>query len=188
MLTLVLESKNMSWEIFFELETETKKSQCFAFLHKKIVHNFYNKKIAREDAEDLAQDVCVRVMQNLDGILDKCENVLHLKNYIYKLAKNILFDHIQKQKKSLSSIAVEEICVETPEGVILEKELNYILYGCMEKINENWCEILIWKDVQGKTANEILLLSGVSERTQRLWRSKAKDQLKTCIENKLQNE
>ncbi|BBM83959.1 RNA polymerase sigma factor [Candidatus Uabimicrobium amorphum] len=178
----------MSWEIFFELETAAKKSQCFTFLHKKIVHNFYNKKIAREDAEDLAQDVCVRVMQNLENILNKCQSVHHLKNYIYKLAKNILFDHLQKQKRSIKAAEIEEVYVETPEGVILEKELNYILYGCMEKINENWCEVLIWKDVEGKSANEILLLSGVSERTQRLWRAKAKDQLKTCIENKLQNE
>ncbi|WP_372366772.1 RNA polymerase sigma factor [Candidatus Uabimicrobium sp. HlEnr_7] len=178
----------MSWQIFFELETKEQKSQCFAFLHKKILYNFSKKKMSPETAEDLTQDVCVKVMQNIEKILSKCQNVDHFKNYIYKLAKNILLDYIDKEKKHLNSEVLEEISIETPDGIILEKELRQILYSCMGKVNENWCDILIWKEVDGKSANEILLLSGVSERTQRLWRAKTKEQLKTCIESNLQNE
>ena len=178
----------MSWQTFFEIEDETAKERCLTFLHQKIMHNFCNKKLTREDAEDLAQDVCVKVMQNIDKILCKCQNAMHLKNYVYKLAKNTLLDYIHKQKRCANSNEIEETHVETPDGIVLKQELYHILYGCMEHINENWCEVLMWKDVDGKSANEILLISGISERTQRLWRAKAKEQLKTCIENKLRND
>lgn len=88
---------------------------------------------SKEEAEDLAQDVFVKLWQNRSSLM----YVENLNAYLYRMTKNTLFDYIEKTSKMYYSgdYSLPDIpAKETLEELLFAKELNEWIDLTIEKM------------------------------------------------------
>lgn len=119
---------------------------------------------AKQEAEDLAQDVFVKVWQNRFH-LHTVENV---NAYLYRIAKNTLFDHIEKAQKT-STIPTAHFAeiptTETLEELLFADELNSLINLAIEKMPLQRKHIFKLSRREGLSNEEIANQLGISKRT-----------------------
>jgi RNA polymerase sigma-70 factor, ECF subfamily len=108
---------------------------CIGFVHNK------------EDAEELTQDVFVRVYQSLDHFKGSSS----FSTWIYRIAVNSSLNHIRKQKRSGFLLRLEHVIgfgmsdgnaagmkhSESPEKMMIDEERNQYLYKAIDSLPEN---------------------------------------------------
>lgn len=108
---------------------------CIGFVHNK------------EDAEELTQDVFVRVYQNLD----RFKGSSSFSTWIYRIAVNCSLNHLRKQKRSGLLLRLEHVFgigmgdeknagmkyAESPEKMMIDEERNQYLHKAIDSLPEN---------------------------------------------------
>lgn len=119
---------------------------------------------SKEEAEDLAQDVFVKLWQNRSN-LTYIEN---LNAYLYRIAKNTLFDFIEKSYKirysspsALSDIPTKE----SLEELLFAEELNELIELTIEQMPPQRKAIFIMSRKEGLSNEEISTRLQISKRT-----------------------
>jgi len=117
-----------------------------------------------EEAKDLAQEVFVKLWQNRQAMI----YVENMNAYLYRSAKNLLYDHIEKSNKfnpsSLS--ALHEIPeIDKPEEILFAKELNDLINLTIERMPEQRKKIFIMSRQEGLSNKEIAEKLHLSKRT-----------------------
>jgi RNA polymerase sigma-70 factor (ECF subfamily) len=132
---------------------------CQARVHGVALHYLRNS----EEARDVAQDVFVRVYENLDAF-DGAEFL----PWILRVARNACIDRLRriKARPPLHDVPVEDgpelaADAESPEERSGRQERRRLLHRALEGLSEKHREILLLKEIQGLTLEEIGGLLGL---------------------------
>lgn len=136
----------------------------------------------QDDASDLAQDVFVKIWNNRSNL----GQVESFAAYIFKIAKNIIFDFFRRQslyeKYTQEEIRmnVDEISCELNE-VLDARELELLIYGVIDKMPEKRQAIFKMSRNQRLSNDEISQQLGLSKRTVETHISNALKELRDFI-------
>jgi RNA polymerase sigma-70 factor (ECF subfamily) len=131
-----------------------------------------------DDADDILQDVFVRIHTNLERVRD----VDKLESWVYQIARNSIIDYYRSRRPgaSLPELPVED---EHPEPDAAESMAPY-LREIVQSLPEPYREALLLTDYQGLSQKELAERLGISfpgakSRVQRA-RQKVRDILLAC--------
>jgi RNA polymerase sigma-70 factor (ECF subfamily) len=164
--------------------------------HPKIVR-YIAHVVGWRDAEDLAQEVFVKVSQALKTFRGESQ----LSTWIYRIATNAALDKLrspsfrQKGQKSLSeeSRAKSEMEImdkdawtgeDTPsvETSMIQREMNECIRGIVEKLPENYRTVVALSELEGFRDEESAEILGVSVHTAKIRLHRARTRLKKELE------
>jgi len=115
-----------------------------------------------ELAEDLTQEVFIKLWENLERL----EDINAIKFYLYKIAKNHTINSLKKVAHSQH--ALQEVInsypknQNTPEDVLQEKEYNEWINAALNNLTPRAREIFALCREQGKSYNEAAKELGIS--------------------------
>lgn len=117
-----------------------------------------------EDARDLAQEVFVRLYQNL-GI---CTDAGTFVPWMMRIARNLCIDHIRRKKARPpgEDVSVEERPnlpdqSQTPEELYAADKRKRLIYRALQTLTSLNREIIILKEIQGLSLEEIASILSV---------------------------
>jgi RNA polymerase sigma-70 factor, ECF subfamily len=135
-------------------------------------------------AEDLAQDVFVRLYESLDHY----QHGRPFKTWFNSLARNLCIDHYRKQRKdrNLVSKPVDEFYdlasdVESTDESVVRRERQEVLRLALDRLGEISREAIVLKDFQGMSHEEMADLAGVPIGTMKSRVSRARAELARII-------
>ncbi len=118
----------------------------------------------KELADDIFQDVFIKVIDNLDSF-----NGENFKAWLFLIARNTVYDWLKSNKKKIMDLTLsiddENINFEdmikideTPEKNFFENYEREILYKAIDMLNENDREIIYLKHFSDLSFNEISIM------------------------------
>jgi len=123
--------------------------------HHKRIFNFLARMTAdRELAEDLTQNVFLRLIKYKNSY----KVGLRFQSWIYQMARNVFSDHYQATKKKLSgSIDIEKVSdrLEDKEYSIDQEEREKLLHRCLGMLNDEQRELLVLTRFQHMKYEEV---------------------------------
>jgi RNA polymerase sigma-70 factor (ECF subfamily) len=116
-------------------------------------------------ADDIVQDVFIKLFENLDNI----HNKQSIQFWLFKTARNEIFAFFRnaKIKKLYSdSIDIEDSDIEEQQSLadeIENKELHKLILKQLDNINEDFKEVFVLREYSGLTYKEIASLLEIDE-------------------------
>ena len=112
----------------------------------------------RMDADDVTQEVLIRLWKNLDNF-----NINSAGSYIMRMTHNLCIDYLRKRNISVNrEIEIDNVFEETytndlnnPEIIISQENLNNRLMEAIENLPGNLKSIFIMYQLQGMKYKEI---------------------------------
>ncbi len=137
----------------------------FRFIVKNLRHE--------EDARDIVQTAFEKLWRNRNIVENaKC------KSYLFTVAYNQMIDHLRKTKRIFLKDEFDaEIKVQYQPVNNLKKNLNEAL----NRLNETQKSLVLLKDYEGYTYEEIGEITGLSESQVKVYLHRARLQLKTYL-------
>jgi RNA polymerase sigma-70 factor (ECF subfamily) len=138
----------------------------------------------REDAEDQAQEVFLKVFRSLDTLHDP----LTLGAWIMRITVNTCLDALDRRKRSPATVplippasgSIEELRFAdtrepTPEEALLGTEARAALLAALARLDARTREVLVLRDIEGHSYHEIgaTLALGPSAVKMRIHRARA---------------
>lgn len=114
-----------------------------------------------EDARDLAQEVFVRIYQNLEA----CADAKMFIPWIIRIARNACIDHLRRRKARPQGrdVALDEVRNlphqgSTPEQQWTANSRKRLIYRALNELTDLNREIILLKEIQGMQLDEIASL------------------------------
>ncbi len=155
--------------------------------HLNAIYRFcYLKVSSRSDAEDLAQGVFLRFLEDSKKRSEEVENI---RAFLYQIARNLVIDHYREKGKAPVPLEDDEreasIPVESPEkGILLHSDMREVSRA-LTQINQDYADLVIWRYIDDLSVPEIAKLAGKSEGAVRVGLHRAiqdlKEELNTVI-------
>ncbi len=138
------------------------------------VYRFILKNLRHEDdARDVVQSAFEKLWRNREGV-----DVLTAKSYLFTIAHNTMIDHLRKASRvSLKGEFIETIRVTNKPQDNLKKILNEAL----ARLNETQRSLVMLKDYEGYSYEEIGKIMGLSESQVKVYLHRARVQLKNYL-------
>jgi RNA polymerase sigma-70 factor (ECF subfamily) len=134
--------------------------------YKKRVYNYALKMLNDQmRADDIVQDVFIKLFENLNHI----HNKKSIQFWLFKTARNEMFAFFRNNKiKKLYTNAVdlEDAAIEEPQSLadeIENKELNKLILNQLDIMNEDFKEVFILREYSGLSYKEIASLLEINE-------------------------
>jgi RNA polymerase sigma-70 factor (ECF subfamily) len=127
----------------------------------------------RNDAEDIAQQVFAKIYFSLKGFDFRSS----LITWVYKITVNECYDYLRKQKvrklvyesdlgeQDERSMENSPLAIEKSAGVDRRLEKRDYLMKLLSKVSEEERMLLIQKEVEGLTVEELASITGLNENT-----------------------
>ena len=140
-------------------------------LYGKSIYNLsYRFSNIREDAEDLTQEILLRVYRNLKSYRSEAGS---LKNWILRVGRNLIIDSHRRQRRQPSSAGSEELetmnirdeTAPNPQQSVERRETARFLMSGIQSLSFELREAVILRDLEGMAYNEIADLLSVPEGT-----------------------
>jgi RNA polymerase sigma-70 factor (ECF subfamily) len=140
----------------------------------------------REDAMDASQEVFLRVFRFLPGFQEESG----FSTWIYRIGVNVCKDMLVKQsKRNEQSIEVEDEeeerrtidivdCRYSPEQILENAELRTILSTAIASLPEQQREVVVLRDIQGLSYEEIASVLSLESGTVKSRLSRARENLR----------
>lgn len=141
----------------------------------------------REDARDVTQDSLIKIYKNID----KCDSVELFKSWSCKIVTNTTIDYIRSKKRKYTSSLDAGLEGEegdyykqieskepTPEETLIKKELKEEILDAIKELPENYKTVLILRDLNGLSYDEISKITENSLGTVKSRISRARNMLK----------
>ncbi|MCL2235512.1 MAG: sigma-70 family RNA polymerase sigma factor [Defluviitaleaceae bacterium] len=149
--------------------------------YEKLIYNLARRVLGNnEDAEDVTQEVALKIYRNLSS----CREEGLLKAWIAKITHNACMDLLRKGKgKQADSLDVlGEIGTEVaeqsegPEELLVRKELGEHLEGALTQLPPNYRALVALRDINGHSYEEVaeILQLPVGTVKSRLHRARSK--------------
>ncbi len=147
--------------------------------------SFINHRVSNRDlAEDLLQDVFVKIHARLDTLADD----ERLQGWLYRIAQNSIIDHFRtgKSHEPLPEDLAETLALEPDEDDPMWSELTSCLRPMIEWLPEHYRDALLLAELEGLPLKEVaerldLSLPGAKSRVQR-GRAKLKEMMMICCQ------
>ncbi|HEY4554491.1 MAG TPA: sigma-70 family RNA polymerase sigma factor, partial [Bacillaceae bacterium] len=141
----------------------------------------------REEAEDLVQEVYIRVMKSYD----KFEGKSSEKTWLFSIAKNVAIDHFRKQRgwkeRLYEKFDWDTQQVRDPSPLPEEKALHNSelrsLYSCLDRCTTNQKLVIVLRFLNGLSIAETAEALKWSESKVKTTQHRALKSLKTLMEN-----
>lgn len=153
--------------------TEREYNQCvnqyadnvYRFIMKNLRHE--------EDARDVVQSAFEKMWRNRENV-----DTEKSKSYLFTIAYNQMIDHIRKVKriKLKEDFAEESRITEQPQS-----QLKKILEEALGRLNETQRSLVMLKDYEGYSYEEIGQITGLSESQVKVYLHRARIQLKNFL-------
>jgi RNA polymerase sigma-70 factor (ECF subfamily) len=118
----------------------------------------YHFTLKREDAEELTQEIFLKVFENLH----RYDGSFPLVAWIVSVARNLCIDRYRRRKRERSFRFVQDDAVapllrseDDPSADALRKERTKLLFWAISEIPEDLAEILVLRDLDGMAYEEI---------------------------------
>ncbi len=154
------------------------------YKYKERIYNYALKMLNdKMRAEDIVQDVFIKLFENLDYINNK-QSVCY---WLFKTARNELmtFFRSTKNKKLISqTIALDDVVTETTKSLFDEienQETCKLILAELENMNEDFKEVFVLKEYSGLSYKEIAALLSIDEELVKSRLYKARQKLITKI-------
>jgi RNA polymerase sigma-70 factor (ECF subfamily) len=125
---------------------------------QKIYAIAYHFTLRREDAEELSQEIFLKVFENLH----RYDGGFPLVAWILSVSRNLCIDRYRRRKREKSFRFVSDDAVtvllksdDDPASAALKKERTRLLVAALSEIPEDLAEILILRDMNGLAYEEI---------------------------------
>ena len=137
---------------------------------KRIYNLGYRYTNRRDEAEDLAQDILVRVYQNLKSFRADAGT---FQNWILKVGRNLIIDHYRQTRRFQQAAGTEELesmnlkdeKVPDPERTVARDENARFLREGLQALSPELKEAIILRDIEEMAYLEIAELLGIPEGT-----------------------
>ena len=138
----------------------------------------YHFTLKREDAEELSQEIFLKLFENLH----RYDGGFPLVAWVLSVSRNLCIDRYRRKKREKSFRFVSDEAVtallkseDDPAGMALKKERTQLLFSALSEIPEDLAEILILRDLNGMAYDEIGAALELPEGTvkSRLFRARA---------------
>jgi RNA polymerase sigma-70 factor, ECF subfamily len=113
----------------------------------------------QNDAEDLTQEVFIRVLNNLSNI----HSINNLKTWIFSIAKHVAIDHYRKKRfSSLFTDGFFNKIISTekePNELFEQNEMKRLVHAAISKLKPNYRAVVILRGINEfsiKETSEIL--------------------------------
>ena len=145
---------------------------------QKVFAIAYHFTMRREDAEELSQEIFLKVFENLH----RYDGGFPLVAWMLSVSRNLCIDRYRRRKREKSFRFVSEDAVapllrsdDDPSTMALKKERTQLLFSALSEIPEDLAEILILRDLNGLAYEEIGRVLDVPDGTvkSRLFRARA---------------
>ena len=145
---------------------------------QKVFSVAYHFTLKREDAEELAQDIFLKVFENLH----RYDGSFPLVAWLVSIARNLCIDRYRRLKREKSFRHVSDDSVlpmlvsgEDPAADAVKKERTKLLFWALSEIPEELSEILVLRDLEGLAYEEIGAALSLPDGTvkSRLFRARA---------------
>lgn len=125
---------------------------------QKVYSIAYHFTLKREEAEELSQEVFLKVFENLQ----RYDGSYPLTAWLVSLARNLCIDRYRRRKREKSFRFVSDDAVlpllksdDDPSAEALRKERTKMLFSALAEIPEDLAEILVLRDLDGLAYDEI---------------------------------
>jgi RNA polymerase sigma factor (sigma-70 family) len=143
------------------------KEQFFNALYQeywyKVFRHSYEYTGSKQEAEDMAQEVFIKLWQQLDRLSEVLTNV---RGYLYMMTRNNCHNHYKKQlrKRPLYKDYCRAFTDTYTHDAVIEKEINRIAIRAVQKLPEKQKKVFIYRDM-GLGRQEIASIMNVSVNT-----------------------
>ncbi len=153
--------------------TEREYNECVN-LYADNVYRFILKNLGHtEDAKDVVQGAFEKLWINRE----KVEND-RSKSYLFTIAYNQMIDHVRKNKR----ISLKEDFTDNAKGAISQKhDTKRILNEALAKLSEQQRSLVMLKDYEGYSYEEIGQITGLNESQVKVYLHRARLQLREYI-------
>ena len=142
-----------------------------------------------DDSFDVAQEVFLKLYHSIASF--KGES--NFSSWLYRIAKNTALDFLRKEKKSRNNVSLytenddgEETQMEipdnsvssSPEQTAVRNEAKDIIYSALDEISEQHKEIIVLRDIDGFSYEEIAEMLGLEYGTVKSRLFRARDALR----------
>jgi RNA polymerase sigma-70 factor (ECF subfamily) len=159
------------------------------------MHRYLERMVGRDDADDITQEVFVKVNAGLQGF----EGESQLSTWIYRIATNAALDRLRSrsfqqssQRVSLSSTdeegegELEDVSVRatslTAEREAIRKEMTECIREFVDKLPENYRTVIILSELKDLKNQDIADILGISLDTVKIRLHRARAKLKEVFE------
>lgn len=172
-------------------------NSVFDELYTKYHHDvfqflFYMVK-SREQAEDLVQEVYIRVLKAYGRFEGKSSE----KTWIFSIARNVAIDHFRKQKgwkqKLIESFDFSDRQIKDeeqliPEELAIQNEQIKLMYDCLDRCTVDQRMVIIMRYIQELSIAETAEALAWTESKVKTTQHRALKTLKKLMETKLEKE
>lgn len=153
--------------------TEREYNECVS-LYADNVYRFILKNLRHiEDAKDVVQGAFEKLWINRTQVDNE-----RSKSYLFTVAYHQMIDHIRKNKR----ISLKEEFNENDKGTIAPKhDTKRILNEALAKLNEKQRSLVLLKDYEGYSYEEIGQITGLNESQVKVYLHRARLQLREYI-------
>lgn len=157
------------------------------------IHRYLCRLAGEDEAEDLCQEVFVKVEMNLTSF----RNEAQLSTWLYRIATNSFYDRLRspsfKQKSKEHPIQINEDTLEQRDFIkqqqkpeidqqIIRDEMNACIRGYIDQLPENYRTVLLLSEEEGFKNREIAEILQVSLDNVKIRLHRAKAKLKVSLQ------
>lgn len=154
---------------------------------KKVFNYCYRMTGSREDAEDLTQEVFLKVYRSLSTFQGNSQ----FSTWLYRIAHNICIDKYRRQKAVVVPLTFTENGEErdrplpdnapTPEEQVLSLEQQAQIQKCMEGLRPEYRAVIVLRDIQHHSYEEIAEIMKLPQGTVKSYISRGRAALRAAL-------
>ena len=151
--------------------------------HRQRIFSFAHYSLrAKEDAEDVTQEVFIKLWQHWQKI-----DHSKLGGWLMRVAHNAVIDHVRKQKPSKEALdhyveVDEQSGANHEEDQIDQQQFKRQLLRCIKSLDDPFRSIIIMRDVQGMSYAEIQSTLDMSDSQVKVYLHRARRKLREVPE------
>ena len=137
---------------------------------KRIYNLSYRYTNRRAEAEDLTQDILIRIYQNLRSYRSEAGS---FQNWILRVARNLIIDHYRQVRRfpqtggseELETMNLKDEKVPNPQRAAEQTEASKFLQDGLQSLSPELKEAIVLRDLEGMAYQDIADLLSVPEGT-----------------------